>query len=373
DAKKMFSEHISSINKLVDGIMTEDLGLIKGGKITPELKSALDIFLPAIKEQSLRQVLRCLGATQMPFWMVAKLHRYPSIHDFEVASEVECDQHWTENVQMDQEAEIMSIHDDMDKLNLVPDHHQSNEDEIMSVDNVFGPVPSNMDMDLIETFEPDDVSGTSQIKEVIEVEEEHQDPEWFMKVITDALGMNTEQGTSSEVYLTQGPDGQGLEDDAISGWSATPSPQPNDQEPPAEDSNRTCIEYHKRQSGERKTYTFDAMKTYIICPKINRPEFISMPGAMWPLWDMYWAAMDMQNDENAIAATENTRQLFTNFNRTPPPKHLEELVDTYKDIKPLQAKYNAAKRLFESNRSKPRIKREDVRKLYDGSWFDKAE
>ncbi|KAI6095289.1 hypothetical protein F5141DRAFT_1220560 [Pisolithus sp. B1] len=227
DAKKMLSEHISAINKLVDGIMTEDLGLIKGGKITPELKSALDTFLPAIKEQSLRQVLRCLGASQMPLWMVAKLHRYPSIHDFEVASEVECDRYWTENIQADQEAE-MTIHDEMDKLNLaVPNHHQSGEDEIMSVDDVFGPVSSIMDMDPIETFEPDDVSGTSQTKKDIKVEEECQDTEQFMQVIYNVLGMNAEQGSSSKVHLAQDHDDQGLEDDAISGWSATPSPQLN--------------------------------------------------------------------------------------------------------------------------------------------------
>ena len=35
-----------NINELIEGIMTENLGLMYGNKITSELKSALDVFLP---------------------------------------------------------------------------------------------------------------------------------------------------------------------------------------------------------------------------------------------------------------------------------------------------------------------------------------
>lgn len=43
----MLAEHLNTIEALVDSVMTENLGLIGQGKITPTLKEALMVFLPA--------------------------------------------------------------------------------------------------------------------------------------------------------------------------------------------------------------------------------------------------------------------------------------------------------------------------------------
>lgn len=43
--KDMITCHLRTINALVEGVMTTDLGLICDDKITPELKDALDVFL----------------------------------------------------------------------------------------------------------------------------------------------------------------------------------------------------------------------------------------------------------------------------------------------------------------------------------------
>lgn len=46
-AKELLSKHLVVINALVDNIMTEQLGLIGENKISPALKEAFEVFLPA--------------------------------------------------------------------------------------------------------------------------------------------------------------------------------------------------------------------------------------------------------------------------------------------------------------------------------------
>ncbi|KAI6019077.1 hypothetical protein EDC04DRAFT_2607648 [Pisolithus marmoratus] len=332
----MQQEHIKVLNELIDGIMTTGLGLVKDDKVTPELKAALDIFLPVLKEQSLRQVMRYLGAPCMPHWMVAKIHRYPSTHDFEVATQEECDEFLGENMSGDDQE--MSIDHALDRLSIGPTA-QPNQDEIMAVDNVFGPVPSSFDP--IESFEDEGLQGTNNM--------------------TDCLSAHT--------YNNEGSSN----DEMISTWSPSPSPKPNGKgaygprEPPVMwrvPKEKVCL-----LPAERKTYKYADMKTYITNPKINCPEFTSMPAIMWPLWDMYWLAMDLPDDRMAQLATEHTRKLFASHEKTPTPKRLSQAVDMYKDIVCLGSKYNAARRLIQLDLAKKRIKREDVAKLYDGGLF----
>ncbi|KAI6019568.1 hypothetical protein EDC04DRAFT_2607485 [Pisolithus marmoratus] len=178
-AKAMQQEHIRAITALIDGVMTTGLGVIKGDKVTPEFKEALDVFLPALKEQSQRQVMRYLGVSCMPHWMVTKMHCYPSTQEFEVATQEECDEFWGENMSGDDQE--MSIDNALDRLSIGPTA-QPIQDEIMAVDNVFGPVPSSFDP--IESFE-DEGQDTNHMPDVIvEEEEEYPDADSFMEALT---------------------------------------------------------------------------------------------------------------------------------------------------------------------------------------------
>ena len=42
--------------------------------------------------------MRALGVTKMPSWLCEKYHMYPSIEDYEVATETECSDYWLETV-----------------------------------------------------------------------------------------------------------------------------------------------------------------------------------------------------------------------------------------------------------------------------------
>ncbi|KAI6030349.1 hypothetical protein EDC04DRAFT_2898340 [Pisolithus marmoratus] len=214
-AKAMQQEHIRAITALIDGVMTTSLGVIKGDKVTPEFKEDLDVFLPALKDQSQRQVMRYLGVSCMPHWMVTKMHHYPSTWEFEVATQEECDEFWGENMSGD--GQETSIDNALDRLSIGPTA-QPIQDEIMAVDNVFGPVPSSFDP--IESFE-DEGQGTKHMPDVIvEEEEEYPDADSFM----EALVMLAEQERlQSNSYNNEGSSNEEM----ISSWSPTPSPQAN--------------------------------------------------------------------------------------------------------------------------------------------------
>ena len=41
--------------------------------------------------------MRCLGAKEMPNWLIMSLGHYPSTQDYEIASDKECDAYWNQS------------------------------------------------------------------------------------------------------------------------------------------------------------------------------------------------------------------------------------------------------------------------------------
>ena len=71
-----------------------------------------------LRDQSAKQVMRFLGVSKMPMWLMLKLGHYPSMQDYEVASIPECEAYWRDN--MLQHMEELEMSSSFDKLTIKP-------------------------------------------------------------------------------------------------------------------------------------------------------------------------------------------------------------------------------------------------------------
>ena len=65
----------------------------------------------------MQQVMRSLNVTRAPSWLANKRHLYPSIDDFEVATEEECEDYWTQTAgEETQDFAVSAASDDLGRL-----------------------------------------------------------------------------------------------------------------------------------------------------------------------------------------------------------------------------------------------------------------
>lgn len=130
----MLAEHVQAMKTLVQGVMTSNLGLIQGDKIPPELIRPFDGFLKvcnntkkiqikitktshqALRQQSILQIMRTLGVETMPFWLTLGQGRYPTLQDYQIATQEECVTYWNAFLPPDPSDVVMSS--SFDKLSL---------------------------------------------------------------------------------------------------------------------------------------------------------------------------------------------------------------------------------------------------------------
>ncbi|KAI6029977.1 hypothetical protein EDC04DRAFT_2605592 [Pisolithus marmoratus] len=363
-AKGLVQRHIRLLHSLVDNIMTEDFGLIRKDTITPEVEAGLRGFLEAMRNQSICQAMHITGTTQMPSWTLDKLHQYPNIDDFRVASEDECQTYWTRHVPKDMRESIINVK--LDELSLSPSRWEGGLNA-MDIDEDASSASKGKQDDescptkhekLFYSDSDEEVRILAPMEKGDAVEVEDQPPPTKHGKL---FYSSSEDGDMISTWNTSG--NQSQQDSEISNQSQSSS---SDSE---EEDETMGTMYKKKKTSQTIRYTYADMQTYVLKPNINRPDFLQMPGVMSPLWDMYWNAMDMGKSPTARAATIATRKLFDQHHTMPPKDQITDVLWQYAKVRSLKVKFDAAVRLCQEGLWKTQVKRADHHRLYDGTFF----